>query len=663
MSLQVWLPLNEDLHNQGLLGAMPENTDQGAANPFSQDGKIGKCLAYDDNYATKIQDSSNNNLISLFGTGHVFSVAFWFKLKGVGTSAFLFQIGAKIDNTTFGFWWTSSTSGQGPRLVWNDGNSGTSTGLYASAGYNTAIDYENWHHFVAIIDKRDQTQEVEKYYLDGQLIKTLNYNNSSAQQLVTDVSNNFIYLRPRYAMYNDFRVYDHALSAKEIEELAKGLVLHYKLNGELQYIVPSGYQQLEYLESTGTQYIDTEIIPLTTYTYKFKYALMEFNGYRGPFGAYTSEDTNAVRIICNNGSSSSLLVYFHSKAGGGPRVVNNLTTTTGEIIEGSLSQYHYSLTNLTTNNTISASDVTDLFPTKGNALTSPMRLYAANATTGISKTRIYYFETYNNDICIQKLIPVKRIADNTLGFYDTISHTMFTNKGSDTFVAGPIVSITGTIYDCSGYNNNGVLSRGTADILGNTPRYNASLCLSKKKISANTGFPTGVDPDFTIVFWTRLYSDITYTNYGDLVGINDIAEGANSPFRLELCGTPPGANLKWYRGPSGQASGGFNMNTNSSSDWFSKEVWHQIALTGNGTTKQYLCYLDGVQCGSYNGSSNTWTSDGQIYFGDTAEVTADFSDCRVYATVLTADQIKELYNTGASIDNNGNIYARELVEI
>jgi hypothetical protein len=41
----------------------------------------------------------------------------------------------------------------------------------------------------------------------------------------------------------------------------------------------------------------------------------------------------------------------------------------------------------------------------------------------------------------------------------------------------------------------------------------------------------------------------------------------------------------------------------------------------------------------------------------------NLSDVRIYATALTPEQIKELYNTSMSIDNNGNIHARELVEL
>ena len=39
---------------------------------------------------------------------------------------------------------------------------------------------------------------------------------------------------------NDFRIYDHCLSPKEVEEIAKGLALHYKLNEPNENLVING---------------------------------------------------------------------------------------------------------------------------------------------------------------------------------------------------------------------------------------------------------------------------------------------------------------------------------------------------------------------------------------------------------------------------------------
>ena len=53
--------------------------------------------------------------------------------------------------------------------------------------------------------------------------------------------------------------------------------------------------------------------------------------------------------------------------------------------------------------------------------------------------QVYRFSIYENNMLVLNFIPVKRNSDNVLGMYDTVSGNFFTNAGSGSFIAGPVV--------------------------------------------------------------------------------------------------------------------------------------------------------------------------------------------------------------------------------
>ena len=95
--------------------------------------------------------------------------------------------------------------------------------------------------------------------------------------------------------------------------------------------------------------------------------------------------------------------------------------------------------------------------------------------------------------------------------------------------------------------------------------------------------------------------------------------------------------------------------------------WNFITLVRQNSNILVYINLENIQRDS-SSSSTSWShNSSKMYLlnrelNNNYAANAAISDFRIYATALTEEQIKELYNTSVTIDNLGNIHAREFDE-
>ena len=200
MSLQVWLPLNGNLNNNGLSKITWDN-----AGVFTSGiGKIGTSAFIHQN--NKVTGTLNKNINLNNGV----SICYWYYLVQDSD-----QMGApniislRINN--------SNIFGLSKSAIYR-GNTSQAGWLPSQTG---------WHQKIIIF----YPNNIVKMFIDGIFNQEVNISSWPAlssyeiNSIVLDNQNlgDTLYI-------NDMRVYDHCLSQKEIEEISKGLILHYKLD-------------------------------------------------------------------------------------------------------------------------------------------------------------------------------------------------------------------------------------------------------------------------------------------------------------------------------------------------------------------------------------------------------------------------------------------------
>ena len=208
--------------------------------------------------------------------------------------------------------------------------------------------------------------------------------------------------------------------------------------------LPSGYKRLEYIQSTGTQYIDTEYTPNPNTTMEAELlmsgAFKNFEDYGGANSIFcVSNGTSIYSMNFGAGATQGNIVYtwLNKTYEAGAQIEDLVITDTirtnrnklavgkGRVSWGTASR---SVTAKTTTQTTSLV----LFGNKTNGVIRAFTSY---------NMRVFSWQIKENETIVRDFIPAKRLSDNAIGLYDNVEKKFYANAGTGTFESGPEVGV------------------------------------------------------------------------------------------------------------------------------------------------------------------------------------------------------------------------------
>lgn len=182
---------------------------------------------------------------------------------------------------------------------------------------------------------------------------------------------------------------------------------------------------LNYIESTGTQYIDTGVIPSgnTRIIAKMEFTSATQTEYAGMFGAQI-DGSNTYGYTFTNIPGNTICFKGSSNYMGGPTYAVNTIYE----IDCSLNVYTINGTTYTNTDTWSQDMNETIYIWGRNSAGTIL-----NSTLTIAK--LYYFQIYQDNVLVRDFVPILDRQDR-IYLYDKVSQTKFYNQGTGDFVAG-----------------------------------------------------------------------------------------------------------------------------------------------------------------------------------------------------------------------------------
>lgn len=600
MPLKLWLPLDGTNENRGISGVTMAGSPASWGN-----GRTGKCATFNNNTGNCIANTTKE----FDYTVEDFSWAMWLKKDFASKTAsamYAFSVGRPdAGGRGYGLAVYSSTQ----LRLW-----------FGTKNYDLSNFPDNeWFH-VAFTRKGNAI----KIYKNGELVSSQTFNGT----LPTYSDGNgpgvgcFHYtgnIYPLIGAISDFRIYNHTLSAKEVYELSRALIVHYPLSA------PGNANPN--LLTWSKNY--TKATPFT--------------------------HTSAAKDGWINLGADSLvpvtpgkLYYVQVKSDGIP---HSSHASSAGVVTNKFTLWFYIRNIGTTKTAGSGYDATRCFTSADAFINDPDRHLFVWA---------WYAPSNAQDIALRTNSYSDGSTSVTLHFWDfKIEEGTYTAyvPSANSAQYGELGYGTGTVRDATGRGID--LSTVGAPVFSSEAiRYATAINFNKAGYLKLSPYTMSLST-LSVSFWFNA-KDTT---------------GSTQHFLFGSFASWPNEGLGFYRDIGKnyfnivfRTAGAETTYCSCGGQTFSYNEWHHMAFTWDGTTVKI--YLDNVlKTTKTYGQSGTceWKN---IFLGNSAynstpaSETEDckMSDFRIYGTALSADDVKYLYETSAAIDNNGDMFADSFEE-
>lgn len=576
MALQIWLPLNGNLNNQGLNTYTISNT--GVIDSL---GKIGSCYSYSKQY-TLISGDIISNLSK-------FSISCWVYLTNA---------------STYNIFTSENSSGYWQFLLGNnsikvrDSVSGLSGSRIDKT--ITAIPSSVWVHVTVVYD-----EGVVKVYQNGVLKDTLTFHSGATMNThdkmyigADGLNNTSSY--PGNCKINDFRVYNHCLSDKEVSEISKGLILHYKLSENYQTLNNS-FKYPTFNTSSGHGGWSHWAPSNNTGTYS-----------QNTNREYIYRDTQTYSHYFEHKSGANYYICYQSPAfeGGYRSAQAIIKMPNGEDPRGHV-----------------------LFSHNANVGTNPPTTFTQLGDGFWLMKHEGFQQDGSNDL-------VSIYITHNKGVY--VSEAYLEN---DKKVCSDIFSTNNNVIDCSGYTREGEII-GNLTTNSDAPRYDYVTSFDGKSYIQITSPSVEVR---SVSFWAKWNSipsgqSVVFVDQKSKMGFGLMSTGilcsSNGISTNTFNKTSIVAN-KWYHFVI--------VNTGTAPTSTNRDLFiNGVKQIPTSNTSDWTFNIDYLQVGK-----RSTTSDGLV---------GSISDFRMYVTPLTDNDVMDLYSTSTSVDNFGNLHCYEVDE-